>query len=212
MNILILGATGRTGRLLAREAITENHKVTAIIRDKTRATINEVIYLEGSPVDGELLNHALKGKDAVVVSLNINRKSDSPFARIVSPPTLISDAVKALIPAMKKNGVSRIISISAYGVGDSWKEMPLIGRWFISLGNIKKAYDDHDRQERVLRESGLDWTIVRPVMLNDEVSGKYTATNGKPSSGKISRMAVARFILDALESGEYIQQVVSLSR
>jgi putative NADH-flavin reductase len=211
MNILILGATGRTGRLFTQAALSDNHKVTAIVRDKTKATVPGVTYLEGSPADEKLLNTALMGIDAVVVSLNINRASDSPFAKIVSPLTIISDSVRALIPAMEKNGVRRIISVSASGVGDSWKDMPLIGRWFIRSSNIWKAYLDHDRQEHLLRQSDLDWTIVRPVMLHDKDVYGYKAIIGKPSAGSISRKGVARFILDALETGEYKKQVVTLN-
>jgi putative NADH-flavin reductase len=211
MNILILGATGRTGRLFAKAAVSNNHKVTAIIRDKTKATVPDVTYLEGSPMDEKLLNTTLKGIDAVMVSLNINRTSDSPFAKVVSPLTLISDSIKALIPAMEKNGVKRIITMSASGVGDSWKDMPLIGRWLIRISNIWKAYEDHNRQEQVLRQSDLDWTIVRPVMLNDNDVDEYMATIGKPSARNISRKGVAKFILDALESGKYKKQVVTLN-
>jgi uncharacterized protein YbjT (DUF2867 family) len=210
MNILILGATGRTGRLFALAAVAGNHKVTAIVRDKARGDIPGVNYIEGLSVDRDLLNTALKGIDAVIVSLNINRTSDSPFARIVSPVTIISDSVKALIPAMEKNGVKRIITVSASGVGDSWKDMPIIGRWFIRSTNIWKAYQDHHRQEQALRHSDLDWTIVRPVMLTNKDFEEYKAIIGKPSGGYVSRKGVARFILDALESGDYKNQVVTL--
>ena len=211
MNILVLGATGRTGRLFAQAAVAANHQVTAIIRDKSKSTMPKIKFLEGSPTDGELLEKALQGMDAVVVSLNINRTSDNPFAKVVSPLTLISDTIKALIPAMEKNGVKRIISVSASGVGDSWKDMPLFVRWFIRSSNIMRAYEDHDRQEKALRQSDLEWTIVRPVMLNDKDVDAYKATIGKPSGVSISRKGVAKFILDALESGKYEKDVVTLN-
>lgn len=211
MNILVLGATGRTGRLFAQAAVAANHQVTAIIRDKSKSTMPKIKFLEGSTTDGELLEKALHGMDAVVVSLNINRTSDNPFAKVVSPLTLISDTIKALIPAMKKNGVKRIITISASGVGDSWKDMPLFVRWFIGASNIYKAYQDHDRQEQALQESDLEWTIVRPVMLNDKDVDAYKAIIGKPTGGSISRKAVAKFTLDVIESGKYEKDVVTLN-
>jgi putative NADH-flavin reductase len=210
MNILIIGATGRTGRLFALAAVAGNHKVTAIIRDKARGDVPGVNYIEGLPTDSELLENTLRGIDAVMVSLNINRTSDSPCARIVASVTIISDSVKTLIPAMEKNGVKRIISVSASGVGDSWKDMPLIGRWFIRSSNIWKAYQDHFRQEQLLRHSELDWTIVRPVMLTNKDFEDYKAVIGKPSGGYVTRKGVAKFILDALESGDYKKQVVTL--
>ncbi len=212
MKILVLGATGRTGKLFTQLAISRNHQVTAIIRNRTKAILPDVNYMEGAPTDEPLLTKALQGIDAVVVSLNINRTSDNPFAKVISPLTLISDSVKALIPAMEKNNVKRMVTVSASGAGDSWKDMPLIARLFIRNSNIWKAYEDHNRQEQILRQSALDWTIVRPVLLNDEDSDEYTATTGKPSGRRISRKAVAKFILDSLESGKYVKDCVTLFR
>ncbi len=210
MNILILGATGRTGMIFARIATENNHQVTAIVRDKNRGKLPKVNYIDGSPTDGQLLEDSLKGIDAVVVSLNINRTSDNPFAKVISPLTLISDSVKVLIHAMEKNNVKRIITISASGVGDSWKNMPLIARLLIRNSNIMRAYEDHDRQEQLVRKSGLDWTIARPVMLSNKEADSYKATLGKPSGGNISRTGVAKFALDSLESGKHIMEVVTL--
>lgn len=210
MNILILGATGRTGKIFAKLATNNNHQVTAIVREKNRGTLPKVKYIEGSPTDGKLLSDALKGIDAVVVSLNINRTSDNPFAKVISPLNLISDTMKALIPAMETNGVKRIITISASGIGDSWNHMFLIARLLIRYSNIMRAYEDHDRQEQLIRYSNLDWTIVRPVMLNNKESDKYTAKLGKPKGGSISRTGVAKFTLDALETEKYVRDLVTL--
>jgi uncharacterized protein YbjT (DUF2867 family) len=210
MNILILGATGRTGSILARMALAKNHHVTAIVRNPSKATLEGVHYIGGSPMDAHLLNNALQGMDAVVVSLNISRTSDNPYAKVVSPLTLISDTVAALLPAMEKNGVKRIISVSASGVGDSFGDMPLVARWLIRSSNIWKAYLDHDRQEQLLRKSGADWTIVRPVMLNNRETVTWRAAEGKPTGGSISRTGVAAFILEALETGKYTQAAVTI--
>ena len=82
MRIIVLGSTGRTGKLLTKLAIARNHQVTAIIRDKSQATLPKVKHLEGSLTNEQLLNEALQGADAVVVALNINRTSDNPFAKV----------------------------------------------------------------------------------------------------------------------------------
>jgi putative NADH-flavin reductase len=148
MNILVLGATGRTGKLFAQLATSGNHQVTAIIRNKKDAILPKVNYIEGLPTDEQLLAKTLQGID-VVVSLNINRTSDNPFARIKLPLTLISDSVKAVTSAMEKNNVKRIITVSASGAGDFWKDMTLIARLFIRNSNIWKAYVDHNRQEQI---------------------------------------------------------------
>jgi len=90
--------------------------------------------------------------------------------------------------------------------------MPFIGRVFIRNTNIWKAYLDHDRQEKALRASGLDWTIVRPVMLTDEDYASYIVTNARATAPKISRKGVAKFILDSIEQGKYIGECVTLNR
>lgn len=210
MRILILGSTGRTGKLVTQTAIARNHQVTAIIRDKSQATLPKVKHLEGSLTNEQLLNEALQGIDAVVVTLNINRTSDNPFAKVTSPLTLISDSVGALIPAMEQNKVKRIISISAYGVGDTFKYMPLPARLLLRYSNIWKAYEDHARQEQLLRQSKLDWTVVRPVMLSNKDTVDYKTSAGKPSGSSISRKAMATFVLDALESEKYVGDCVTL--
>ena len=212
MKILVLGATGRTGKLFTQLATAKNHQVTAIIRNMKDAILPKVNYIEGLPTDEPLLTKTLQGMDAVVVSLNINRTSDSPFAKVVSPLTLISDSVKSVSSAMEKNNIKRIVSVSASGVGDSWNDMFLVVRWLIRYSNIWKAYEDHDRQEQILRQSALDWTIVRPVMLNDKDSDDYRAVIGKPTASSISRKAVAKFILDTLESEKHVKEVVTLFR
>ena len=212
MKILVLGATGRTGKLFVQIAVAQNHQVTAVIRNMRDAIMPDVNYIEGLPTDEKLLTTLLKGMDAVVVSLNINRTSDNPFAKVVSPLTLISDSVRAVCSAMEKNNVKRIVSVSASGVGDSWNDMFLAVRWLIRSSNIWKAYEDHDRQEQILRQSALDWTIVRPVMLNNKEQDEYKAVIGKPTGGNISRKGVAKFILDSLESEKYVKDVVTLFR
>ena len=102
---------------------------------------------------------------------------------------------------MEKNKVKRIVTVSASGVGDSWKNMPLIARLLIRNSNIMRAYEDHDRQEQLIRNSTLDWTIVRPVMLSNKESGSYKATLGKPTGGNISRAGLAKYTLDAVYRG-----------
>jgi putative NADH-flavin reductase len=210
MNILVLGATGRTGRLTVEAAIARGHHISAIVRDKSKINLPGVNCFEGSPTDEALIGKVIQGMDAVVVALSINRKSDSPFAKIISPLTIISDSVKALVSIMEKNNVKRVVSISASGVGDSWKDLPFVAKIFVGMTNIKLAYKDHDRHEQMLRNSKLDWTIVRPVMLNDKETDNYRVTSGKPESSGISRKAVAKFIIDSIESGDHVKQCLTI--
>ena len=104
--------------------------------------------------------------------------------------------------------------MTALGVGDSAKEIPGIFSFIVRISNIKYAYADHDAQEKVLENSNLDWTVVRPVMLtdkNDNLSILYNLKGIGKIKTAISRNAVAHFMLDCIEKGQFIKQKPGLS-
>lgn len=206
MNLLVLGATGRTGNWVAREALKRGHQVTAIVRSKAKLGIPEIKCHEGSVTDSDLMGKAIEAIDGAICCLNIARQSDFPWARLISPETLISDAIRTLIQAMEKKGMSRIITMSAWGAGDSWKQMNFLFRLLIQKSNIRFAFDDHNRQEDLLRASSLDWTFVRPVFLNDKAPVTYQVASAKPPSLSVSRQAVASCLLDCFEKNMFVRK------
>ncbi len=116
-----------------------------------------------------------------------------------------------LIAALKAAGVRRLIVQSSFGVGDSRRDAGLLERVFYAL-LLRGAYADKVLQEQAVRESGLDYTIVRPTRLTTAAgAGRYTARVGPgPVPSSIARADVARFILDALGTREYVGKTVSL--
>jgi len=215
MKILILGANGRTGRRIVDECIKRNHEVHALVRmADSLAPANGLRIFEGSCLDYKTLDRALTGTQAVVCTLNISRQSDFPWARLKAPKTLISDTIAMLIPLMHAHGISRIITVSASGVGDSEGQLPGWFRWLIRNSNIMYGYEDHARQEKILSNSDLEWTILRPVGLtNSEKNASVHLCRAaeKPSSMMIPRQAVASFIVEALEQHKLIQETVTIS-
>ena len=127
------------------------------------------------------------------------------------PTNVFSRGTRNLIAALQAAGVRRLIVQSSFGVGDSRRDSGFLERVFYDL-LLRGAYADKDLQEQAVRESGLDYTIVRPTRLTTAAgAGRYTARVGPgrvPSS--IARADVARFILDALGSREYVGKTVSL--
>lgn len=216
MKVLLTGGSGRTGLHLLEQLLDRGHEVHALVRNPAAIPFQHqnLVLVPGTPEQEKDLARAIAGCEAVIVSLNISRQSDFPWAKLRAPQTLISDTVRTLISLMQAQGVQRILSISASGAGDSEKEIPGWFKWLIRNSNIRYGYADHGRQENLLKESGLDWTIVRPVGLTNSEKDKTIRVSyqsqPKPAF-TIPRRLVAKFIIDALESGEYIHKAPTLS-
>src|SRR5205814_9451340 len=111
MKVLVLGATGGTGRLIVRDALAKGHLVKALVRSKSGVDLSGADLIEGNARDGSALQGALEGCDAVVSALG----TGMGFSEV----DLLTVATRALVPAMKHTGVRRLVCISALGVGDS---------------------------------------------------------------------------------------------
>ena len=208
MKILVLGATGRTGNYIVKEAIDRGIEVNALVRNSSRLLTrnNKLNIFEGSPYIKEDLYKPMEGVDAVISALNVARKTDFPWSKLVSPADLMSKSVGNAIEVMKEKDVKRIIVISAAGAGDSWENTPGWFRWIINNSNIRHAYADHNKQEGALAGSGLHWTALRPTGLSGKDSDKeivITTKDGPKPGFMITRHAVAAFILDILDNSDY---------
>ena len=214
MKILLIGATGRTGKLILKKAIEDKHEVTAIVRDPSKIKDLNAKVIQGSPYDAETVKTAIKNCDAVICTLNVSRKSDNPWAKLRSPKDLISRSVANALEGMKENNIKRIITLSALGAGDSKKKMPFIFNIFLSITNLKYAFTDHTRQEELLAESNMEWTVIRLPMLTDDNGEAEILVNkndGVRLNKNINRESVARFILSILNDQKYFKTVVGIS-
>ncbi|HZX69208.1 MAG TPA: SDR family oxidoreductase [Rhodanobacter sp.] len=203
MKVLVLGATGGTGRLIVHDALEKGHSVVALVRSKASAPdLPGADIIEGDARDEGALMRALDGCDAVVSSLGTGL---SPFNEV----SLLTEATHALIPAMSRRGVRRLVCISALGVGDSRGHGGFVfDRIFMPL-LLRHAYKDKGRQEDAIRASALDWVIVRPAMLtNDPARGSLRAVADLASvhGGKIARTDVARFVVEQLATDTWLKQ------
>ena len=203
MKVLVLGVTGGTGRLIARDALTKGHSVVALVRSKARAIdLSGVDLIEGDARDEGTLTRALNGCDAVVCSLGTGMK-------LFGEVSLLTEATRSLVTAMTRSGVSRLVCISALGVGDSRGHGGFVfDRMFQPL-LLRPAYKDKNRQEAAIRSSSLDWVIVRPAMLtNDPARGSVKAfiDLAGVKGGKVARADVARFAVEQLTSGTWLRK------
>lgn len=201
--ILVLGATGGTGRLIVSQALARGHQVTALVRSPAKASdLKGARLVVGDVRDEKALREALKGQDAVVSALGTPA---SPFREV----TLLSTATRALVDAMKAEHISRLVCITGMGAGESAGHGGFLFDRLIFPLLLRKVYADKDRQEAIVRDSGLDWVLVRPAVLNDK-PGRDAIRSleelSKFQGGTISRADVAAFVLDQLRSDAWLHR------
>jgi len=201
MRILVLGATGGTGRLIVRDAVAKGHSVVALVRSKASADLPDAKLVEGDARDEATLSRAMGGCEAVVSALGTSmgrRKVD-----------LLTVATRALVMAMTRNSVRRLVCVSALGVGDSRGHGGFVfDRLFLPL-LLTEAYKDKERQEAAIRASSLDWVLVRPAMLTDDPArgGARAFTDlAGVKGGKIARADVAQFVVEQLTTDTYLKR------
>ncbi|MEL6255264.1 MAG: NAD(P)H-binding protein [Bacteroidota bacterium] len=207
MKLLILGATGRTGKLVLSTALKQGFEVNCLARNSNRIPSSPRLQVfEGNPGNSAELETALKGCEYVINALNISRTSDFPWARLRTPATYLSEVMKTLLPLAKEYGIKGLIICSAWGVAATKKDIPYWFRWMIDYSNIGVAYRDHERQEELLTNSSLAWTIVRPVGLTNsrkEEKIKVSLNNSPKPSLMISRRSLAKFLVQCIKEENY---------
>jgi uncharacterized protein YbjT (DUF2867 family) len=208
MKILIFGATGGTGRELLAQALDAGHEVTAFVRDPAR--LAGVQHANLSAVSGDVLDaadvgSAVSGHDAVCFVVGAGRE----------PSNVREQGTRNVVGAMQTSGVRRLVCLSSMGVGDSKANLPWFTKKIIVGVYLRHAFADHERQEAVVRDSGLDWTLVRPPHLKDGPrTGEYQ--HGFPVTyrdikGWITRSDVADFMLKQLDDDRYVKASPGLS-
>lgn len=208
MKILILGATGGTGRLIVGKALARGHEVTVLVRSAEKARgLSPAKIVLGDARDEGALREAVRGQDAVISALGTPA---SPFREV----TLLSSATRALVNAMKAEKVLRLVCITGIGAGDSRGHGGFLFDNLIFPLLLRKVYADKDRQERIVRESGLEWVLVRPSLLNDKPARGATRALTDLSAfhgGSIARADVASFVLDQAGDDTWVHRAPLIS-
>jgi putative NADH-flavin reductase len=203
MKIMILGATGSIGRHLVPQALALGHEVTVLVRDpsKLEARHERLRIVTGDALDPAAVDTAVRGQEGVIFSLGRSNHR--------APTAMFSDATRILIHAMETQGVRRLVCITGIGAGDSrghggFLYDKIIFPWF-----TKETYADKDRQEALIRESSLDWIIVRPASFNNgpQPGNLRAVTDLKNITIRsISRADAAGFVLEQLSSDRYLRK------
>jgi putative NADH-flavin reductase len=196
--ILVLGATGGTGQHVVSQGLQQGHSVTVLVRhpERLRLESDRLRVLVGSVTDdSHALHAAARDQDVVISALGVGSSLKSGG--------LIARSVPAIVRAMQTAGVRRLIFTSAYGVGETYRDLPLVPRMAIRT-LLKDLYADKQVGEDELRRLGSDieWTLVYPVTLtNGPRTGHYRAGERLTLHGlpRISRADVADFILSQMD-------------
>ena len=198
MNVLIIGASGRTGGLLVQKAVALGHTVTAFVRDpRAWAAPKGVRVVQGDARDPGSLGLAAAGQDAVLSAFGPKslKKGDVQEA-----------LMRNLVAGMRKAGVKRIVNLSAVGILDSAPEAPFFYRTVLMPLYVKHVFTDKTRGEELLIASGLEYTNVRPgYLLNRPARGGVKAAlSGKGLKFTMTRADLADFMLAQLTDPAWI--------
>ncbi len=206
--LLVLGASGRTGQHVVTKALQAGHTVTAFVRDPQRLTISSErlrVLVGNTTRDDAALDEATLDQDVVISALGAG---DS-----FKPEGVIAMSMTRIIRAMQKHGVRRLIFTSAFGVGETFRDAPLVPRVFVRT-LLRNIYRDKHAAEVELKRSTLDWTLVYPTGLsNVAATGKYRkgerlSLKGRPT---IPRADLADFLLSQIDDTTFLRKGVLVS-
>jgi len=207
MKLLLLGATGPTGRQFLDAALQSGDSVTALVRNPTALSdrAEQVTLITGNATSERDVAAAMSGQDAVVSALG--RGSS------VTADDLFTRASAAVIGAAEETGVHRLVWLSAFGVGHTydWASTP---QKLIFRTLMRSIYANKEIADKRISSSALDWTVVYPTRLTDgAATGSFRSGERLPMTGlpTISRADVAAFMLSEAHQGEWTRRSVVIS-
>ena len=213
--ILILGATGRTGKHAVAFALAKGYEVVALVRDPAKITVRSagLTIIPGFPTDIDDVRKAMKGCDAVLSLLAPLPHGAALSIRKIERPRIMERSISNVLIVMTEYHIKRIMILSTAGAGDSWKYNPWYVKLLARLTNFKVIFEDHNAQEHLVQASATDWTIARPVGLTEkEIMGCLAVTyDHTPKPFQMSRKLLAEFFIDNVYTETYIHKTPMLS-
>lgn len=207
MKIAVFGASGRTGRPFIEQALAAGHQVQALARDPAKIGFKhaQLAVMAGNAMYRDAVAKTVAGCEAVCTMLG-----PAPH----SPPNIVSLATGHIIESMQRHGVKRLVLMSSMGVGTSRKQVPFSYKLACLLVPIlRRTMADLERTEGLVRQSGLDWTIVQAAGLRDgPATGRYVfGTDPTLKAGYVNRADVAGFLLRELSEPTFIRQTPAIT-
>lgn len=207
MKLIIFGATGSVGRHLVLQALEQNHQVTAFARNPQALEISHprLTLYAGDVYQPDAVTDAIKHQDGVLITLGSKKLTGQ----------VRSVGTQNIVQAMQQHQVKRLICQTTLGMGDSYAVLNFYWKVIMFGLLLRFVFNDHKKQEAVVKNSSLDWTIVRPSAFNDdETSESYRSgfsNDEKNLRLSISRKNVAHFMLRQISDKTYMKQTPGIS-
>lgn len=208
MKLLIFGASGATGRLVVSAALAKGHAVTAFVRTPSKLAVSHenLRVIVGDVADQQAVERSVAGHEAVFSCLGVG-------VPLKHDPAVVA-GIGFIVDAMQRTGPARLIYLSFLGVRDSRRQLgPLLGGVIVPLV-LRREVADHEAKEKLIVQSSLDWTIVRPPKLtNGAATGEFRHGNGIQATSLLPTLAradVAAFMLGQLDDTTYSRKAVAI--
>lgn len=202
MNILLFGATGAIGKILLEKLLNDGHQVTVYTRSPKKITIqnNSLQIVNGELKDLNQHSEIFDGIDTVVSVMG------PPLKRNYEG-TELTDAHRNIIEIMKSKGIKRFVTLATPSVKfekDKSSMMTWFPPFFAKLA-FPKAYKEITSIGEMVKNSQLDWTIVRIIAPVDKETKPYKVSFGDTKiSFSLSRNQIAEFFKDTIEKQNHL--------
>ncbi|GLV54696.1 hypothetical protein KDH_15430 [Dictyobacter sp. S3.2.2.5] len=207
MKLVIFGASGRTGRALVEQALEAGHDVTAGVRNPDNFPLrHERLHVVKADVfDLPSVDAAMQGKNAVLSTVGPRKRG---LLGAYKPQGLYSQGIKNILQAMQKNGIRRLVCVTAAAADDQYTPQGLYGTIQIPL-IWRKTHEDMKLMQREISKSNLDWVVVRPARLSDYPRTDEYRISLRPTSKdqRTRRTDLAAFMLKELTDTQYLRKL-----
>ena len=213
MNVLIMGATGQVGGQTLNYALRANHQVTAFGRsvEKIDTRHENLTIVKGDVLQTDDVDQAMRGQEVVILTFGAPLTADT----LLHQPSLTAEGTRHIIAAMRREGVPRLICMTAIGAGNSAGHGRFMFRNFIEPVLLGRIMKDRTEQEKLVRASNLpEWVIVRPTELSDNETAPVRVIEdleSEPEPTTISRQDVGRILVSMIADKRYDGKTVVIT-
>jgi uncharacterized protein YbjT (DUF2867 family) len=207
MNVLVFGASGKTGREVVRQALARGFNVTAFVRETARLPLAHanLRLVKGEITDPKAVARAVEGQTGVISTLGVGKP--------LRHDPIVIEGVRTIARASEHASVGRLVYMSTLGVRESRDEAGFVLRW-LAATLIRHEITDHEVKEAAVAESFVDWTIVRaPLLTNGRLTASYRVgedIQARSPLPMMSRADVADFMLRQLTDRSFIRKAVRI--
>ena len=207
MNVLVFGASGKTGREVVRQALARGFNVSAFVRDTARLPLAHanLRLVKGEITDPKAVARAIEGHTCVISTLGVGLP--------LRHDPIVIEGVRTIARASEHASVERLLYMSFIGVRESRDAAGFLLKQLAGTV-LRHEVADHEAKEAAVAESFVDWTIVRPPKLTN---GRLTASyrvgadiEARSPLPMMSRADVADFMLRQLSDQSFIRKAVRI--